>query len=318
MRETGLREFQTNHPVLVYLMAFLIYVCVTGLSLPGAAALTLVYGWYFGLLPGVILVSFASTTGATVAFLFSRFIFRDAIRNRFAERLVKFDQALQLEGAFYLFTLRLIPIVPFFVINLVMGLTRLKIWTFWWVSQLGMLAGTIVYVYAGSTLPSLMNLTDTSQIRVSEVTDWDGLIADLKSFATSQTASPSRRIWQLFSDETRAAVINAQSPPTKQDKMRIVDGLNQVTKRADLALDADWQAALEPKSEDPATRIAETKIVTRVNRDLLEAILPDKIGAPQPIISRQLVIAFVILGLFPLIVKKVLSRFHPVDKPLPS
>lgn len=159
-QESQLREFQQQHPVLVFGVAFLVYAAITGLSLPGAAALTLLYGWYFGIAPGVLLVSFASTTGATLAFLLSRFLFRDTIQNRFGDRLAKFNTALEKEGAFYLFTLRLIPAVPFFVINAVMGLTPIKTWTFWWVSQLGMLAGTFVYVYAGSSVPDLATLAE--------------------------------------------------------------------------------------------------------------------------------------------------------------
>ena len=159
-RETALRAFQTDHPVLVYGVAFLIYVAVTGLSLPGAAVLTLLYGWYFGFIPGVLVVSFASTLGATVAFLMSRYLLQNAIQSRFGKQLEKFNESLEKEGAFYLFTLRLIPAVPFFVINAVMGLTKLKTWTFWWVSQLGMLAGTAVYVYAGSSVPNLTELAD--------------------------------------------------------------------------------------------------------------------------------------------------------------
>ncbi|HUS40255.1 MAG TPA: TVP38/TMEM64 family protein [Pirellulales bacterium] len=159
-QEKGLRQFQKDHPILVYAIAYLVYVTVTGLSLPGAAALTLVYGWYFGLLRGVILVSFASTSGATIAFLLSRYLFRDAIQNKFGDRLESFNRALEREGAFYLFTLRLIPAVPFFVINVVMGLTPVRVPTYWWVSQLGMLPGTIAFVFAGSTFPDLTTLAE--------------------------------------------------------------------------------------------------------------------------------------------------------------
>jgi len=106
------------------------------------------------------LVSFASTAGATVAFLLSRYLFRDALQSRFGDRLAGFNAALESEGAFYLFTLRLIPAVPFFVINVVMGLTPLKTRTFWWVSQLGMLPGTVVYVSAGASVPSLQVLAE--------------------------------------------------------------------------------------------------------------------------------------------------------------
>lgn len=159
-QESALRDCQIKNPVLVLGAAFLIYVAVTGLSLPGAAPLTLVYGWYFGFVKGLILVSFASTLGATVAFLVSRYLFRDAIQSRFGKQLEKFNESLEKEGAFYLFTLRLIPAVPFFVINAVMGLTKIKTVTFWWVSQLGMLAGTAVFVYAGSSVPNLTELAE--------------------------------------------------------------------------------------------------------------------------------------------------------------
>ena len=159
-RETELRAFQSQNPVLVFGLAFLIYVAITGMSLPGAAALTLMYGWYFGFTQGMILVSFASTLGATIAFLLSRYLFRDAIMARFGDRLTNFNQSLEREGPFYLFTLRLIPAVPFFVVNAVMGLTPLKTRTFWWVSQIGMLAGTAVFVYAGSSVPNLTTLAD--------------------------------------------------------------------------------------------------------------------------------------------------------------
>lgn len=159
-QEERLRDYQQQNPVLILGVAFLIYVLVAGLSLPGAAVLTLVYGWYFGFARALVLVSFASTAGATVAFLLSRFLFRDSVQLRFGGRLESFNQSLEREGPFFLFTLRLIPAVPFFVINAVMGLTPIKTFTFWWVSQIGMLAGTAVYVYAGSSVPDLQTLAD--------------------------------------------------------------------------------------------------------------------------------------------------------------
>ena len=159
-QEAQLRDFQSRSPWLVYAVSLLIYITITGLSLQGAAPLTMLFGWYFGVLQGVLLVSFASTTGATLAFLLSRFLFRNSVQNRFGDRLDAFNRALEREGPFYLFSLRLIPAVPFFVINAVMGLTPIRVWTFWWVSQLGMLAGTLVYVYAGSTVPDLATLAD--------------------------------------------------------------------------------------------------------------------------------------------------------------
>jgi uncharacterized membrane protein YdjX (TVP38/TMEM64 family) len=151
-QEAKLLHFRDDHLVLVYLLVFLLYATVTGLSLPGATGMTLVTASYLGFLPAVVTISLASTTGATIAFLFSRYLFRDSIQRRFGDRLIAFNEALEREGILYLFTLRLIPAVPFFVINLVMGLTRMRVRTYWWVSQLGMLPGTCVYVFIGSRL----------------------------------------------------------------------------------------------------------------------------------------------------------------------
>jgi len=159
-QESALKTFYTSYPALVIAIAFLIYVTITGLSIPGATVLSLIYAWFFGFLPSLLLISFASTAGATMAFLISRYLFREWIESKFGDRLTSFSAALEREGAFYLFTLRLVPAVPFFVINAVMGLTRIKTTTFWWVSQIGMLAGTAVYCYAGSRIPSLSTISD--------------------------------------------------------------------------------------------------------------------------------------------------------------
>lgn len=144
--------FYATRPVLTIAAFFLVYVAVTGLSLPGALVMTLAGGALFGVVVGTIVVSFASTIGATLAFLGSRFLFRDAVRARFGDRLKALDAGIAKEGAFYLFTLRLVPAFPFFVINLAMGLTPIRAATFYWVSQVGMLAGTIAYVNAGTQL----------------------------------------------------------------------------------------------------------------------------------------------------------------------
>lgn len=159
-QESRLKEFYAAQPVLTYVIAYLVYVLVTGLSIPGATVLSLIYAWFFGFTRGVVLVSFASTTGATVAFLLSRYLFRDWIQGRFGDRLKIINEAFDREGNFYLFLMRLIPAFPFFVVNAVMGLTKIKVVTFWWVSQLGMLGGTLVYVYAGSRIPDLMTLKE--------------------------------------------------------------------------------------------------------------------------------------------------------------
>ena len=148
-----------QNPVLSIGVFFAIYVAVTALSLPGAAILTLAAGALFGLAQGLIIVSFASSVGATLAFLVSRFILRDTVRNKFKEKLKKIDEGVEKQGAFYLFTLRLVPVFPFFLINLLMGLTSLKTWTFYWVSQIGMLAGTAVYVNAGTQLAQIDSLS---------------------------------------------------------------------------------------------------------------------------------------------------------------
>jgi pyruvate/2-oxoglutarate dehydrogenase complex dihydrolipoamide dehydrogenase (E3) component/uncharacterized membrane protein YdjX (TVP38/TMEM64 family) len=145
------------HPARTMATYFLAYVAMTGLSIPGATVLTLVGGAVFGLWRGALLVSFAASLGATLAFLVSRLVLRDWVRSRFGAQFERVDRGVQREGAFYLFTLRLIPAVPFFVINLAMGLTAMRPWTFYWVSQLGMLAGTLVYVNAGTQLGAIQS-----------------------------------------------------------------------------------------------------------------------------------------------------------------
>ncbi|MGR9014926.1 MAG: FAD-dependent oxidoreductase [Gammaproteobacteria bacterium] len=151
--------YRSNNPVMAVAIYALIYIAVTGLSLPGAAILTLAGGAVFGLLWGTLIVSFASSIGATLAFLAARFLFRDTVKSRFGERLQAIDAGVAKDGALYLFTLRLVPVFPFFVINLAMGLTNLKTQTFYWVSQVGMLAGTLVYVNAGTQLGQLESLS---------------------------------------------------------------------------------------------------------------------------------------------------------------
>jgi pyruvate/2-oxoglutarate dehydrogenase complex dihydrolipoamide dehydrogenase (E3) component/uncharacterized membrane protein YdjX (TVP38/TMEM64 family) len=155
----ALASLHQDRPALVIGGFFALYVVVTALSLPGAAIMTLLGGALFGLWLGTLLVSFASCIGATLAFLASRYLLRDVVKRRFGERLKDIDKGIDREGAFYLFTLRLVPVFPFFVINLLMGLTAMKAWTFYWVSQLGMLAGTLVYVNAGTQLAQLTSLS---------------------------------------------------------------------------------------------------------------------------------------------------------------
>ncbi|WP_323845010.1 TVP38/TMEM64 family protein [Microbulbifer magnicolonia] len=154
------QQWQAASPILVGLLFTIFYIVVTGLSLPGAAILSLAAGAIFGLLWGTVIVSFASSIGATLAFLVSRYLLQDWAQQRFGRRLGAIHAGIEREGAFYLFALRLVPVFPFFLINILMGLTRIKTWTFYWVSQLGMLAATLVYVNAGTQLGRVERLGD--------------------------------------------------------------------------------------------------------------------------------------------------------------
>ena len=154
-QQQAIDQYYLEHRVLTLIGFFLLYVVITGTSLPGATVLTLVAGAIFGLVNALILVSFASTIGASIAFLVSRYLFRDAVQSRFGTSLKAINDGIDKDGPFYLFALRLVPAFPFFVINLVMGLTTLRLWTFYWVSQLGMFAGTVVYVNAGTQLAQI-------------------------------------------------------------------------------------------------------------------------------------------------------------------
>ena len=156
--QDGFAAWYDARPGLVVGAFFAGYVAVTALSLPGAAVMTLAAGALFGLGVGTLVVSFASSIGATLAFLVSRFLLRDTVQRRFGERLAAINSGMEKDGAFYLFTLRLVPVFPFFIINLLMGLTLIKTRTFYWVSQVGMFAGTLVYVNAGTQLARLDSL----------------------------------------------------------------------------------------------------------------------------------------------------------------
>jgi uncharacterized membrane protein YdjX (TVP38/TMEM64 family) len=148
-----------NNQVAVIAVYMLIYIAVTALSLPGAAVMTLAGGAMFGFWVGFIVVSFASTIGATLACFVARFLLRDWVQNKFGDKLTAINEGIAKEGAFYLFSLRLVPIFPFFIINLVLGLTNMNLLTFYWVSQVGMLPGTMVYVNAGKELAKIDSLS---------------------------------------------------------------------------------------------------------------------------------------------------------------
>jgi dihydrolipoamide dehydrogenase len=155
-----LQDLFYEHTYYFPLIFFLIYILITGLSIPGAAALTIIAGALFGFSMALILISFASTIGATIAFLLSRFLFKDLVQKKYSKTLKQINKKLRQEGIFYLFTLRMVPIFPFFLINILMGLTKMKTTTFFFVSQIGMLLGTMVYVYAGTQIATISSMSE--------------------------------------------------------------------------------------------------------------------------------------------------------------
>ncbi len=157
--QQNFQELYSQNSVLVIAVYMLIYIIVTALSLPGAAIMTLAGGATFGFITGLIAVSFASTIGATLACIFSRFILRDWVQGKIGDKLKIVNEGVEKEGAFYLFTLRIIPAFPFWLINLGMGLTKIPLKTFYWVSQVGMLAGTAVFINAGKELGKIDSLS---------------------------------------------------------------------------------------------------------------------------------------------------------------
>jgi uncharacterized membrane protein YdjX (TVP38/TMEM64 family) len=160
MREQQLRGALHHHFLATGAIAFLVYVAVTSVLMGSATAISLVYGWLFGWTLGTVLVSFASTTGATITFLASRYLFRAQIERRFANQVRRIDKAWKANGIAYLLSLRLIPGIPFFLLNAAMGITPIRLRTYWWVSQIGMLPATMVFIYAGSKVPDLTTLRE--------------------------------------------------------------------------------------------------------------------------------------------------------------
>lgn len=162
--EASLRAFYLQHPLATYFLVVAVYAGLNGVSIPGAGtALTLFIGWFFrdDVWLAVLLVSFGSTAGAMLTFLLSRYVLRDLMAERFTARMQIMQQAFDQEGGWYLLTLRLLPVVPYFLINILMGLTTIRLWTFWWVSQIGMLPATVLYTYTASTVPGLDQLAET-------------------------------------------------------------------------------------------------------------------------------------------------------------
>ncbi|MCG8530183.1 MAG: TVP38/TMEM64 family protein [Desulfovibrionales bacterium] len=163
MKQDAFRMLHEEHMFIVVGSFIILYILVTALSIPGAAIMTLAAGGLFGFWTALIAVSFASTIGATLACFVSRYILKDWVQNTFGSKIGKINKGIEEEGAFYLFTLRLVPIFPFFAVNLVMGITSIKLRTFFWVSQLGMLPGTAVFVNAGKQLATINDVADVLQ-----------------------------------------------------------------------------------------------------------------------------------------------------------
>lgn len=158
-QQASLEAYRAENPVLVALLYILLYIVVTALSLPGAAIMTLSGGAIFGVFWGTIFANISATIGATLAFLIARFILGNWVQEKFGDRIEPINKGIEQDGGFYLFSLRLVPVFPFFIINVVMGLTKIKTFTFFWVSQVGMLAGAAVYANAGTQLAKIDSLS---------------------------------------------------------------------------------------------------------------------------------------------------------------
>ncbi|ENM5747175.1 TVP38/TMEM64 family protein [Vibrio mimicus] len=165
-KQAELASYIDAHLLQAALIYFVVYVLLTAFSIPGATVVTLLGAALFGFWLSLLLASFASTIGATLAFLSSRFLLRDWVQSKFAEKLLTINQGVERDGAFYLLSLRLIPVFPFFLINLVMGLTPISTWRYYWVSQLGMLPGTAVYLNAGTQLAEISSLGEIISLPV--------------------------------------------------------------------------------------------------------------------------------------------------------
>jgi uncharacterized membrane protein YdjX (TVP38/TMEM64 family) len=159
-QQSALQDYYHQHTFLVLAIFSLAYTMIIAFSLPAATAMTFLAGALFGFFTGLIMASFASSVGATFAFLMARFLLKNTLQEKYGNHLKKINEGFTREGAFYLFALRLVPVFPFFIINVVIALMPIKTWTFYWVSQLGMLPGTIVYVYAGTQLAQIETFSD--------------------------------------------------------------------------------------------------------------------------------------------------------------
>ena len=183
--------FKTS-PYLVTLMFVGAYVLITSLSIPGAIVLTLLSGAIFGVFAGTLIVSISSCLGATIAFLMSRYLFRDAMMKKYDKRFKKFDEKFRKSGKSYLFTLRLIPISPFVVINIFMGLTTIRLWTYIWITFVGMIPGTFIYVFAGRKISEIESPSEILSPSIIIILSVIGLLPVLIKWVTSLTQTPGQ------------------------------------------------------------------------------------------------------------------------------
>lgn len=173
-QETALRDLQSQHPIASYGIAFVIYTLLLAAGVPLCALLTILCGWLFGFVPAILLASFGSTTAGALNFLGCRYLFRDGVARLLGDTLEKFNEQLKESAAFYLFITRLIPQIPFVLVNLLMGLSPIRFKTFWWVSQTAMLPALLVFVWIGTTLPNLKTISEEG---MSSVLSWQLMLS---------------------------------------------------------------------------------------------------------------------------------------------
>lgn len=173
-QESALRGMQTQHPILVYSVAFLVYMLLLAIGVPLCALLTIICGWLFGFVPAILLASFGSTAAGAINFLGGRYLFKGMVERYLGDTLAKFNHQLEESAAFYLFVTRLIPQIPFVLVNLLMGLSPISFKTFWWVSQAAMLPALLIFVWIGTTLPNLKTISEDG---ISSILSWQLMLS---------------------------------------------------------------------------------------------------------------------------------------------
>ncbi len=335
-REQELRTAVERHPVGTFAAAWTIYVGVTGLSIPGATALTLVYAWLFGFWPALLLVSLASTTGATLAFVAARYLLRDLARRSLEKLPLAMRRALEEDSSYYLFSLRLVPLVPFFAINLLMGLTPISVARFWWVSQLGMAPGTAAYVYAGSSVPALGVLANPARLQPRDISEPRAFAIRLVEHGPQPGTSSEHLLWRQLARAKQEQLSRAVGASSAVDDHSLasllVEALNEnLTARAFLVHARDTGAAHDapaPHGDRDATHTdsanphidqasppadinpQDARQTQAANRQWLAASFPTHVAPQQPLVPRRLLAALCVVGLFPLAIKRLLAAIN--------